>query len=399
MALDRYRGIVEDMLLEEIRLIAKELKGLRVLNVNSAKKGGGVAKILNRLVPLLRDVGIKADWKTIRGDPEFFRVTKKLHNLLHLKEGKTLDSKDITTYLRWTFINSKELDTSNYDLVIIHDPQPMGLIINKKEDQRWVWRCHIDLSTPDEGAWNFVEQFLNAYDCAIFHIPEFVKEGVKVRTFIIPPSIDPLDEKNRELKEEEVLKIVKGLGINLEKPTILQVSRFDKLKDPLGVIEGFKLLKEEIDCQLILAGSFAEDDPEGKEVLNTVLSKAKPLKDVHILNLPPDSDLTINALQRFATVVVQKSIREGFGLVVSEAMWKEKAVVGSNVGGIRRQIIDRRTGFLINSVEGMAYRVKQLLMDEELRREMGKNAKGWVCHRFLILRHLRDYLLLFNELL
>jgi trehalose synthase (ADP-glucose) (EC 2.4.1.-) len=397
--LDQYIPFVGEETINELFILSKKLAGLKVLHVNSTYKGGGVAEILQRLVPFMNELGIKAEWKVFKGDEKFFSFTKKLHNLLHLPSEKHISSDEFVYYLKITYENLKGINTEDYDIIFIHDPQPMGLIINKQKNQKWIWRCHIDTSTPHPQAWNFIENFLNSYDACIFHMPEFVYEKIEIPTYIIPPSIDPFHPKNIDLPEEEILNTLTKFGIDPEKPIILQVSRFDRLKDPFGVFEAFKLVKRKYDCQLILAGTFAADDPEGEEVYKEILNLTADEKDVFILNLPPDSHKEINALQRGATVVVQKSLKEGFGLVVSEAMWKSKPVVGSNVGGIKRQIVHGITGYLVESVEGAAMRIKQLLANKNLREEMGFHAKERVKHRFLIIRHLRDYLLLIIKIL
>lgn len=397
--LEQYIPFVGEETLQELFILSKKLKDLKVLHVNSTYKGGGVAEILQRFIPLMNELGIKTDWKVFKGDEKFFSFTKKLHNLLHLPSEKCINSEEFVYYLKITYENLKEIDTENYDVVFIHDPQPMGLIVNKQKKQKWIWRCHIDTSTPDPRAWNFIENFLNSYDACIFHMPEFVYEKIEIPTYTILPSIDPLHPKNIDLPEEEVKNTVAKFGIDPEKPLILQVSRFDRLKDPFGVIEAFKLVKKKYDCQLILAGSFASDDPEGEEVYKELLNLIADERDIFVLNLPPDSHKEINAFQRGATVVVQKSLKEGFGLVVSEAMWKSKPVVGSNVGGIKRQIVHGITGYLVESVEGAAMRIRQLLANKYLREEMGFHAKERVKHRFLIIRHLRDYLLLIYKIL
>ncbi len=392
--IEEYSQYVDKSIIREIEILAKRLENVKILHVNSTKEGGGVAEILMRLVPLMRELGIKVDWKVIKGNKEFFRTTKKLHNLLHLPQGDTLNSYDLVNYLQTTYENLREIDTENYDVVFIHDPQPMGLVVKKLKGQRWVWRCHIDTSTPERRAWEFIEGFLNAYDAVVFHLPEFANKGIKIPTFIIPPSIDPLHHKNVELDAKRIEEVLEKLGINREKPVLLQVSRFDRLKDPLGVYRAYRIVKEKYDCCLVLAGSFAPDDPEGEEVYTEVINATAEDKDVYVLNLPPDSHIEINALQRHATVVLQKSIKEGFGLVVAEAMWKGKAVIGGNTGGIKSQIVEGITGYLVNTPEGAAYRAKQLLADSRLREQMGKRAKEYVRQRFLIPRHLRDYLLL-----
>ncbi|AEH22584.1 glycosyl transferase group 1 [Thermodesulfobacterium geofontis OPF15] len=397
--LEQYIPFVGEETLQELFILSRKLKDLKVLHVNSTYKGGGVAEILQRFIPLMNELGIKTDWKVFKGDEKFFSFTKKLHNLLHLPSEKGISSEEFVYYLKITYENLKEIDTENYDVVFIHDPQPMGLIVNKQKKQKWIWRCHIDTSTPDPRAWNFIENFLNSYDACIFHMPEFVYEKIEIPTYTILPSIDPLHPKNIDLSEEEIKNTLTKFGINPEKPIILQVSRFDRLKDPFGVIEAFKLVKKKYDCQLILAGSFASDDPEGEEVYKELLNLIADERDILVLNLPPDSHKEINAFQRGATVVVQKSLKEGFGLVVSEAMWKSKPVVGSNVGGIKRQIVHGITGYLVESVEGAAMRIKQLLANKHLREKMGFHAKERVKHRFLIIRHLRDYLLLIYKIL
>ncbi len=397
--IEKYAEFIGEGTLRELESLAKTLKGIRVLHVNSTKRGGGVAEILNRMVPLMRELGIDTDWKVIKGDPDFFRVTKKMHNLLHMPSEEGINHQDVIVYMKQTYENVSLVDTDSYDVVFIHDPQPLGLIVKKRKGQKWVWRCHIDVSTPEKETWKFVEMFVNGYDGSIFHIPEFVREGVQIPTFVIPPSIDPLHDKNIELDEEFVSGVLERFGIDPKRPIVIQVSRFDRLKDPTGVIQAYRMVKKRYDCQLVLAGSYADDDPEGEEVYREVLEVSGDDDDIHILNLPPDSHREINALQRSADVVVQKSLREGFGLVVAEGMWKGKPVVGGNVGGIRRQIINGVTGYLVNSVEGTAFRIKQLLANPEGRAAMGRNARERVRHSFLITRHIKDYLLVIHNLI
>ena len=397
--LEQYIPFVGEETIFELYLLSKKLKGIKVLHVSSTYKGGGVAEILHRMVPLMNELEIETDWKVLEGDEKFFTFTKKLHNLLHIPCGECIDSEEIVYYLKITYENFKKIDTENYDVIFIHDPQPMGLIIKKQPGQKWIWRCHVDTSTPDPQAWDFLENFLNAYDACVFHMPEFIYEKIRIPTYTVRPSIDPLHPKNIDLSEKEIKTTLTKFGIDPEKPIIVQVSRFDKLKDPFGVFEAFKLVRKKYDCQLILAGSFAPDDPEGEGVYKDLLNITSDEKNVFVLNLPPDSHREINAFQRGATVVVQKSLKEGFGLVVSEAMWKSKPVVGSNVGGIKRQIVHGVTGYLVNSVEGAAVRIKQLLANKEFRDNMGFHAKERVRHRFLIIRHLRDYLLLIYKIL
>jgi trehalose synthase len=398
MLLEKYIPYIGRGDTEEIKKLARSLQGIRVLHVNSTRLGGGVAEILNRLVPLMNDVGIQTDWKIFKADEKFFVITKKIHNLLHLESPTGLDSSEILTFLSYTYKNYALIDTDSYDVIFIHDPQPIGLIVKKNPHQKWIWRCHIDLSTPTRSVLRFVETFSRGYDASIFHVPEFVPEAFSVPAFIIPPSIDPLHDKNKDLELDFIPKIVAKYGIDISRPLIVQISRFDRLKDPIGLIRAYRIVKRSIDCQLILAGSFADDDPEATQVLSEMNSEVAGDPDVIILNLPADSHMDINALQRIATVVIQKSIREGFGLVVAEAMWKGKPVIGSHVGGIRRQIINGSTGFFVYSDEGTAHRIKELIMNRDLSQRMGRNAREQVRHSFLITRHLKDYLMVIKSL-
>jgi trehalose synthase len=398
MLLEKYIPYIGRGDTEEIKKLARSLQGIRVLHVNSTRLGGGVAEILNRLVPLMNDVGIQTDWKIFKADEKFFVITKKIHNLLHLESPTGLDSSEILTFLSYTYKNYALIDTDSYDVIFIHDPQPVGLIVKKNPHQKWIWRCHIDLSTPTRSVLRFVETFSRGYDASIFHVPEFVPEAFSVPAFIIPPSIDPLHDKNKDLEVDFIPKIVAKYGIDISRPLIVQISRFDRLKDPIGLIRAYRIVKRSIDCQLILAGSFADDDPEATQVLSEMNAAVAGDPDVIILNLPADSHMDINALQRIATVVIQKSIREGFGLVVAEAMWKGKPVIGSHVGGIRRQIINGSTGFFVYSDEGTAHRIKELIMNRDLSQRMGRNAREQVRHSFLITRHLKDYLMVIKSL-
>ncbi|MFB3925117.1 MAG: glycosyltransferase [Syntrophales bacterium] len=397
--IERYTPFVGKGDVEEIKKLAASIRGIKVLHVNSTRIGGGVAEILYRLVPLMNDIGIETEWQVMKGDEKFFRVTKKIHNLLHLPSAESLDSADILTFLDYTYRNFEAINTEPFDVVFIHDPQPVGLIVKKKKDQKWIWRCHIDLSTPTESVWNFIKTFSSGYGASIFHISEFVPEHMSVPAFIIPPSIDPLHDKNRDLDSDSVNAVLRKYGIDLSRPLIVQISRFDRLKDPLGAIKAYRLVKKSFDCQLTLAGSFAADDPEASQVLSEIREEAAGDNDIFILNLPPDSHVEINALQRSATVVVQKSIREGFGLVVAEAMWKGKPVIGSYVGGIRRQIINGLTGFFVYSTEGTAHRIKELIINKGLLAAMGENAREQVRHNFLITRHLKDYLMVIKSMM
>jgi trehalose synthase len=358
------------------------------LHVNSTREGGGVAEILHRMIPILKGLGIDARWEVIKGDGEFFSITKKIHNALQGNEEQFTDQM-WAHHLEVNRTNAEKLNLEA-DAVLIHDPQPAPLI-NFRKKGTWIWRCHIDVSNPRIEVWNSIKEYCNQYDAAVFSVAKFSK-SMNVDEFIIPPSIDPVSEKNRELSLEEVGETAKKFNIPVDRPILLQVSRFDRFKDPIGVIKAYRMVKKYNDCILILAGSPATDDPEGEAVLAEVREYAADDPDIFILLLPAFSDKEINALQRMATVVLQKSIKEGFGLTVSEAMWKEKPVLGSAVGGIPIQIMHGITGFLVHSPEGAAFRVRQLLNNPDMAKRMGELGKEYVRTNFLITRQIRDYL-------
>ncbi len=390
--LDDYEKVVGREVIEELHLVAGYLRGTKMLHVNSTRLGGGVAEILNQMVPLLEDLGIDCKWLVIKGSNNFFQVTKQLHNALQGKPVEITSGME-QVYQEHTVLNADSLDLEG-DFVIIHDPQPAGLITHRpKETSNWVWRCHIDLSSPHPEAWEFLQKYVVKYDASIFSMPAFSQE-LPHGQYLIEPSIDPLSDKNRDLDPAFISGVLEQYGIDPEKPIITQVSRFDYMKDPLGVIQAFRQVKKRENCQLVLAGGSATDDPEGSEVLEKVKAQADHDPDIHVLELPPDSDLEINALQRASTIILQKSLKEGFGLTVTEAMWKGKPVLGGAVGGIRRQIIHGFTGFLVRSIEGTAFRIRQLLHDPGLRKRMGENGRAHVQANYLITRHLKDYLLL-----
>jgi trehalose synthase len=283
------------------------------------------------------------------------------------------------------------------DIVFVHDPQPVALVEKSTLKNKWIWRCHIDFSHPQKKVWKFLKKFINRYDTAVFSAPSFARK-LKIRQVLISPSIDPLSDKNKELGELYIDSTLHRFGIDKEKPIITQVSRFDYLKDPIGVIKAYRLVKKYIDCQLVLVGGGATDDPEGKKVLEEVKNEAAHDKDIFVLHLPPNSHLEINALQRASTVILQKSLKEGFGLTVCEALWKEKPVIASCVGGIPLQIAHKYSGILTYTIEGTAYWIKQLIHEPEYARRLGINGKQHVKNNFLITRHLQDYLLLFLSL-
>jgi trehalose synthase len=390
-ALARYEGIAAQGTLRLARHLAEDLGDRTFLHVNSTRHGGGVAEILERLLPLLEELGIRTRWEVIDGPPDFYATTKKLHNGLQ-GAPVTLTAADRTTYADATREAIRSLDLSG-DLALIHDPQPAGLIDARPAGARWIWRCHIDLSRPEREAWSFIAPSVGRYDGAVFHLASFAPR-LRIPSYVIHPSIDPLSDKNRELPHDEVVRRVEALGIPSDRPLIVQVSRFDPFKDPLGVVRAFRLVRRFRDAVLVLAGGPADDDPEGATILERVREEAGADPDIHILSLPPDSHLDINALQSAATVVVQKSLREGFGLTVAEAMWKGKPVVGGAAGGIAVQINDGVTGLLVHSVEGAAYGFRRLLGDPQLRAGMGGLAREHARRHLLITRHLVDYLLM-----
>ena len=394
--IQEYAPIVGRSTIEELRKLAGQLSGKVIQNVNSTFTGGGVAEILTRMVPLLGQIGVDARWTTINGNKEFFDVTKKFHNALHGRiEG--ISSEDYSLFLEVSKKNIEELKFQG-DIFFIHDPQPVALIAKGKEvGEKWIWRCHIDVSNPDKRVWEFVRNFVTDYDAAVFSAPNFSQE-LPIRQFLISPSIDPLSDKNKELSSETIDSVLNKYGLDKDKPIIAQISRFDYLKDPIGVIQAFEMVRKSIDCQLVLAGGTATDDPESERVLAEVRERASGKPDIHILLIPPESDIEINALQQAATVILQKSIKEGFGLTVTEALWKGKPVVASAVGGIQLQVKNKLTGLLCHSVEGAAYAVKRLLSNREYAAWLGKNAREHVRQNFLITRHLKDYLLLFISL-
>jgi trehalose synthase len=391
--IEDYIPIVGQSVIDDLRLLARKLRGKTIQNINSTAVGGGVAEILNRMVPLLRDLEVDASWNVIKGGEQFFVVTKKFHNALHgLREE--IGPRDLEIFRGTSHANAEAMDIHG-DIVFVHDPQPIALI-DRKTTNKWVWRCHIDISRPDRELWGVIRDYAVRYDASVFSAPSFARH-LPIRQFLIAPSIDPLSDKNRDLPEETIASVLDKYGIPSDRPIITQISRFDRLKDPIGVIDAYAQVKRHIDCQLILAGGMAADDPEGLQVLQEVREKADRDSDIHVLLLHHDN-LEINALQRASAVVVQKSIREGFGLTVSEALWKAKPVVASNVGGIPLQIAHKYSGLLCHSVPGAAFAIKQLLTNPEYARKLGENGRERVRSQFLVTRHLRDYMLLFLSL-
>ncbi|ARM74951.1 glycosyltransferase [Acidianus manzaensis] len=388
--IEKYTEIIGEDELDGIIKIAERLKDFSILHVNSTRAGGGVAEILNRMVPLMRELGLNVDWKVIRGENDFFKVTKSFHNSLQNGVGNLPDNA-FETYNKWQEINANELPL-DYDIIMIHDPQPLGLI-NFKKKGKWIWRCHIDISNPYQPVWNFLKEKIEKYNAMIVSTPIFARDDVEIPQFIIPPSIDPLSIKNIKLPDITVKRVLYKYGIDLKKPLLVQISRFDYAKDPVGVIKAYKLAKKHIpNLQLAYVGSPATDDPEGQEVYDKTVKEAEGDKDIHLLMLPPYSDLEINAFQTGASVVMQKSLKEGFGLTVSEAMWKKKVVIGGRTGGIPLQIIHGITGFLVDNIDGAAHYIIHSLKNPDLVEKIGENAREHVRNNFLITRHMREYM-------
>jgi len=365
--------------------------------VNSTAMGGGVAEMLNRLIPLLNELEVTTHWDVITGGNDFFEVTKAFHNALHGGEYVlTKEAREI--FLMYNEQNRQRIQFSE-DLFVMHDPQPAGLIrARERSGGRWIWRCHIDLSNPHPDVWGFLRPMIEEYDAAIFSSPSFARQLATLQ-YLFYPCIDPLSEKNKELEESYVQKVCDDFGIDRTRPVVTQISRFDRLKDPVGVIQAYKLAKKYVDCQLVLAGGGATDDPEGAVVLQEVMDEAGEDPDVIILNLPPWSALEINALQRASTLIVQKSLKEGFGLTVTEGLWKGKPTIAGAVGGIPTQVIHKLTGVLVHSVEGCAYQMRYLLTHPEFAAQIGKNGREHVKENFLMTTNVKRWLLLFQIML
>lgn len=387
--IEKYIPIVGQSIIDDLKLIAEKLKGKVIQHINSTAVGGGVAEILNCTLPLLQELGVNTRWDVIRGGKQFFEVTKKFHNALHGK-AEEINQKDFNIFMETSQKNIEEVNIYG-DIVFIHDPQPIALI-KKKSNNKWIWRCHIDMSNPSQYAWKFLLDFIKQYDAVVFSAPVFSRK-LSVRQFLISPSIDPLSDKNKDLPDGVISDTLKRYNITKNKPIITQISRFDRLKDPMGVIEAYLQVKKHIDCQLVLAGGSAADDPEGMKVFAEVKEKAKKYKDIHVL-LNSFNDIEINALQRASTVIIQKSLKEGFALTVTEALWKAKPVVASHVGGIPLQVKHKYSGLLCYSTEGAIFALKQLLSSPEYAKKLGENGREHIRNNFLITRHIRDYMLL-----
>jgi trehalose synthase len=399
--LDSYMDITGKATIDHLRQLSKDLEGKTVVHVNSTRVGGGVAEILDKMIPLQQELGLNVSWEVITGDAAFYECTKGFHNAL---QGTPIDIPDnlIRAYEATNAENAKRLrdQLEAADFVFIHDPQPARLLeLCPNRKGKWVWRCHIDLSRPYRRVWKYIQSLVRDYDASIFSLAAFAR-SLPHTQYLIPPSIDPLSEKNRELDPGEVQAVRDEFGLDPERPLILQVSRFDRFKDPLGVIQAYRLAREFVPrLQLVLAGGGASDDPEGEAVLSEVQMASGDDPDIHILLLPADAHHTINALQRAADIILQKSLKEGFGLTVTEGLWKGKPVIGGNTGGIRMQVIDHHTGYLVDTPEGAALWIRYLFNNRDLLESMGSKGREFVRENFLITRHLRDYLSLMVTLL
>jgi trehalose synthase len=388
-----YTHIVGRPLVEEIRELAEPLKGKRVVHLSATAFGGGVSEILYTLVPLMRDVGLEAEWQVIYGREEFFNATKLMHNALQ-GAPQDLTEEEWATWSQYNEMNARELG-DGWDVAIVHDPQPAAIhSLVPDKARRWVWRCHIDLSTPNPATMERLIGYIQDYPAALFHMKQYVPGGMNGKVHVVPPAIDPLAPKNMALSPEDAVFVVNQFGLDMDRPLICQVSRFDPWKDPIGVIDAYRLVKEEFPAvQLALVGSMATDDPEGWDYFNACVGHAEGDPDVHILNnFNNVGAIEVNAFQSHSDVLVQKSTREGFGLTVSEAIWKAKPFVGGKVGGIPVQVDDGQTGYLVSNVEECADRIKDILRDPALAKELGRKGKEYVRTHFLMPRLLRDWL-------
>jgi len=391
-----YEKIVGKEIIYELKLLSRKLKKRKIQCINSTKVGGGVAEILSRLIPLLNDLGIDATWDVIKADADYFNVTKAFHNALH---GKKVN---ITQAMFDKFTSAGNIiakETKIYgDIVFVHDPQPIMLVEKKTKGNKWIWRCHVDVSNPYMEVWEFLRHFVERYDSSVFSSPKFSRE-LNISQFLIPPSIDPFSEKNRDLSPSEINAVLKKYGIDRKKPIMAQISRFDYLKDPVGVIDTYRIVKKYVDCQLLLIGNRAADDPEMGMVMDDIIRKKGDDPDIHVLLIEPEkNDFDVNALQRAADVIIQKSLKEGFALTITEALWKARPVVASAVGGIPQQIRHRSSGILCRTIGGAALGVREILNNPEYGARLGRNGKEHVRRNFLPTRHLRDYMLLFLQL-
>lgn len=399
-----YRPLINKKLRNQIETKAKNLKGLKVIHINATSDGGGVAELLKSLVPLMKGIGLNAEWYSLKASLDFFSITKKIHNALQSGAGK-LTEKEKNIYLNYNKKLAIYIKRLKADMWVIHDPQPLPIAFFNPKIYPAIWRCHIDTAKPSHQVWNFLRPFLEGYDQTIFTMKEFAHNHLPAKKKVfIPPAIDPLSETNQPMTQAEAKRIMKDFGIKVEKPVITQISRFDPHKDPIGVVKAFILAKKKIpDLQLVLMGiPIAKDDPDSAIVFKEVKKYARNFQDIHLFYNETKIDISIgklvNAFQRGSEIILQKSKKEGFGLTVSEAMYKKKPVIGGNTGGIKLQIIDGQNGFLVNDYKECAKRIVEILLNPKLEDTLGKNARKQVKNNFLMPRLLNDYLTLFQEL-
>lgn len=400
ISISKYRGVAPEATLDEIEKLSKKLKGIRIVHLNTAPSGGGVAEILRSFIPLLKGVGIDAGWYASGKNPKFFAITKEIHNFLQGKKGElTQEQKDF--YLKVNHEVASFFSDKRADVWVIHDPQFAPIVGSHKEFHPAVWRCHIDMSKPNLEVWRFLLPFIKKYDRTIFTMRKYLgPELAYEKARFIPPAIDPLSTKNNPLDKEKADQIIAKYKIDPDKPLVSQISRFDPWKDPWGVIDAYRIAKKDYSgLQLALIGFFAQDDPEAIEIIADLKKYSKGDPDIHILsNLDGVNDLEVNAFQVGSNAVIQKSTREGFGLTVAEGMWKQKPVIGGKAGGIVEQIVDGENGFLVSTVAETAEKIRYLLQNPGKEREMGEKGKERVRHRYLITRLLLDHLKLYEEL-
>jgi trehalose synthase len=385
VTVEDYEPLIGGDVVERILGKARRVRDYHLVNVNSTYYGGGVAEILSSLTLLLNSAGIRAGWRVLQGRPDFFSITKKMHNALHGDDINLTELKK-EIYEEVVFENAARMHL-DHDLVIVHDAQPLPLINHFRKKSPWIWRCHVDLSAPNRELWSYLSNFIEDYDAVVLSLPEYAQKISTPQRFIMP-AINPFSSTNKALSDAEIDERLDHYGIPTDLPLVVQVSRFDKWKDPQGVIDAFNIARKEVDATLILVGNIATDDPEGQEIFESLCRCSE--ERIHIMSVQ-DSAL-VNALQRRAHVVMQKSTREGFGLTVTEAMWKGTPVIGGNVGGIRHQISDGENGFLVNNIEEAAERIVRLLKDDALRSRMGREARETVRQRFLMTRLMEEWL-------
>lgn len=398
-SLEAYVDAAGEEVISSIHKKSRKLYGTHGLMINSTFMGGGVAEILNSMVPLLNDGGLDTGWRTVHGTPDFYEITKKIHNAMQGNtEGLTQDEKELYLEVNSNFAIYTHI---NHDFVFVHDPQPLPLIYSFKKQQPWIWRCHIDISEPNQEVWSFLRTYLLRYDVMLISSEKYRKPDLPVEQRVVHPAIDPLSLKNREMTEEEISNWLEEAGIPMDKPFITQVSRMDPWKDPLGVLDVYEKVRQKVDCRLVFCYNLASDDPEGHGVYEQVYERAGELVDKgDVIFVVGNHALLVNAIQRAAAVVLQKSYREGFCLTVTEAMWKAAPVVATTAGGIPEQITDGEDGYLIDpsDIDGTSDRVVELVKHPEYRKTMGAKARETVRRRFLTTRLIADYIDIMTEL-